>query len=109
MINGKDLIMGNLVLSSFLLLFAIVVATGKLDFIFVNYGPGYVDGKFKWFKRTKYKARSSRYMLVALLLLVTAILLSVEFLGFDKVLAAVIIAVMAVVVCVISFRLIERE
>lgn len=101
--------MENIITASLLLLLAIVVATGKLDCIFVNYGPGYVNGKFRWFKRTKYKARPSRYLLTALLLLAAALLLAVELMSLDALVAAIAISVLCVVVAVLSFRLKERE
>lgn len=101
--------MGNIITASLLLLLAIVVATGKLDCIFVNYGPGYVNGKFKWLKRTRYKARPSRYLLIALLLLVAALLLVVELLNLDTLVSAIAIAVLCVAVAVVSFRLKECE
>lgn len=101
--------MENIITASLLLLLAIVVATGKLDCIFVNYGPGYVNGKFRWFKRTKYKVRPSRYLLTALLLLAAALLLAVELMSLDALVAAIAISVLCVVVAVVSFRLKERE
>lgn len=101
--------MENIITASLLLLLAIVVATGKLDCIFVNYGPGYVNGKFRWFKRTRYKVRPSRYLLTALLLLAAALLLAVELLSLDAVVAAIAISVLCLLVAVVSFRLKERD
>ena len=101
--------MENIITASLLLLLAIVVATGKLDCIFVNYGPGYVNGKFRWFKRTRYKVRPSRYLLIALLSFAAALFLAVELLSLDAVVAAIAISVLCVVVAVVSFRLKERD
>lgn len=98
-----------IVMSAILFVIALVTATGVLDFIFVNYGPGYENGKFKWFKKTKYKKRPSRIMFVTLSLVSAALLLAVEYLNFSAVAATIVILALVAAVAVLSFRFVERD
>lgn len=95
--------------ASVLIVVAVVAATGLLDFIFVNYGPGYVNGKFKWFKKYVYKKRPSRIMFVAIMLLAAMTLLAVEYLSLSQTAATAIIIALAVACGIFSFRIIERD
>lgn len=92
-----------------LVFLALITATGMLDFMFVNYGPGYVNGKFKWWKKTTYQKRPSRIMLTVLQLVGAVGILAVEFLGFPIVAAITVYIILAVVYMFISVKYIERD
>lgn len=100
--------METVITAMVLVVLALVTATGVLDFIFVNYGPGYENGKFKWWKKHVYKKFPSRIMLTVLLLAVAAILFAMEYLALSHVTATVLIVALAVACGVCSYWMLER-
>lgn len=101
--------MEKLIIASVLIIIAAVSATGILDFIFVNYGPGYVNGKFRWLKLRRYKKHPSRIMLSVLLSIAAMTLLAEEYLSLSEGAAIAIIIVSVIACAIFSFRIIERD
>ena len=89
--------------AAFLILLAIVTATGKIDSLYCKkYAPGFKNGKFTWCKQINYNHKRLRLLLVIMLVVMAMLLLAVPELGLPETASAISVLAVAVTNSVVA-------